>query len=259
MARRNRAERGRRRKGVVSVDLSDVTTYTPMEEGKHRLKVAAIEEKEGDAGDYWAWKFEGAGKNPVAGSVTHNTSFAPQALFNLKGLLESLEVEIPDSEFDLAIDDMIGLEIMAEVVHEDVETDNGTRRYARIVDHWPVSAEKDKPGRSKKDDDEEERKPARGKKKKELSADDINEMSQDELQEVIETQELDLDLGDFKTVSKMRAAVIDALELEDEEEEAPARSSRGSRRSAKEDEEEDEEEAEEDERPSRRSRRRRAA
>lgn len=260
MVRRTRG-RGRSNSRVMSVDLSDVETYTPMEEGTHNLKVDSIEVKEGDAGTYWAWKFVAADKDGPEGSVNHNTSFAKQALFNLKSLLSSLEVDIPDSEFDLDADEMIGLEMEGEVVHEVVDTDNGKRTYGRIVDHSPVE-KKSSSKRSSKKDEEEDEKPTRKKagKKKAITEEDIAEMSQDELEEVITEHELDIDLGDFKTVSKMRAGVIAALidigvieaeEEPEEEEEKPARSSRSSRRSAAKEEEEPE-----DDRPSRRTTRR---
>lgn len=280
MVRRTRetraSRRGRGKAGVKSVDLSDVETFVAFPEGKFHLRVKEIEEGEGDAGDYWKWVFEDASKKPVDGTVTHITSFAKQALFNLKSLLESLEVEIPDSEFDLDISDMIGLEMMAETAQEDVETDNGRRTYTRIVDHWPVGEEGDKPGAGKgrgrdKDKEDEEERPARGrgekrsKEKDAITEEDVNDMSQDELEETIEEHKLDIDLGDFKTVSKMRAAVIDALkdaeviegeeEPEEEKEERPARG-RSSRRGRDKD---GDEEAGEDDRPTRRasSRRRR--
>jgi hypothetical protein len=262
MVRRERSRR-RGRSGVMSVNLSDVETYTPMDEGTHHLKVDSIEEKEGDAGPYWAWKFVSAEKKGAEGSINHNTSFAKQALFNLKSLLQSLEVEIPDDEFDLAIDDMIGLEMMAEVVHEDVETDNGRRTYGRIVDHWPVSAEESKPGKKRKSEPEEENeKPTRrSKKPKDITEEDVSEMSQEELEEVIDAHKLDIDLGDFKTVSKMRVGVIDALKeagvIEGEEEEEDDRPSRrSSSTSSKRAKKEEEPEEEEEEKPARRRRRR---
>lgn len=274
MVRRNReasSRRGRGRNKGRMINLADVETFVAFPEGKFCLKVKEIEEGEGDAGDYWKWSFEDADPKGVEGTVTHITSFAKQALFNLKSLLESLGVEIPDNEFDLdeMKDDFIGMEMMAETSQEDVETDNGRRTYTRIVDHWPVEEEDDKPGKRAgkkgKDEEEDDRPARRGKKEKkaDLTEDDVNEMSQDDLETVIEEHKLDIDLGDFKTVSKMRAAVIDALkeagvlegEAEEEEEEKPARSSRSSRRSAKKDEEEEAEE--EDDRPSRRSSRRR--
>lgn len=266
MVSRRTARRGRGKKGVKTVDLSDVQTFVAFPEMESvKLRVKEIEEGEGDAGDYWKWVFEDASKKPVDGTVTHITSFAKQALFNLKSLLESLEVDIPDSEFDLQIDDMIGLEMFAQTAQEDVETDNGRRTYTRIVDHWPVSADSDKPGKASKEDADEDEKPARrGKKaKKDITEEDVSEMSQDELEEVIDAHKLDIDLGDFKTVSKMRAGVIDALtdagvieaeEEEPEEDDRPSRRGRSSSRSRSSNEEEPEED-EPEEKPARRRRR----
>lgn len=46
----------------------------------------------------------------------------------------------------------------------------------------------------------------------EVTADDINGMNQDELEELVEEHELDVDLDNFKTLRKKRTAVIDAAE-----------------------------------------------
>ncbi len=46
----------------------------------------------------------------------------------------------------------------------------------------------------------------------ELSADDINGMNQDELEELVEEHGLDVDLDDHKTLRKKRTAVVDAAE-----------------------------------------------
>lgn len=70
------------------------------------------------------------------------------------------------------------------------------------------------------DEEEEEEKPkgkaAKGKaskgKKKAVTEDDIQEMSEEELEAVIEQFELDVDLSDHKTLRKMKNAVIDAME-----------------------------------------------
>lgn len=83
---------------------------------------------------------------------------------------------------------------------------------------------------SKKDDDEDEededdepkskkgkgKKPApKKKKKKTYSTDDIEDMDEEELEEVIEEAGLDVDLDDYKKLSKKVAAVLEALEEED--------------------------------------------
>ena len=46
----------------------------------------------------------------------------------------------------------------------------------------------------------------------EVTADDINGMNQDELEELVEEHELEVDLDDYKTLRKKRTAVVDAAE-----------------------------------------------
>lgn len=67
------------------------------------------------------------------------------------------------------------------------------------------------------DDDEEEEQPkskAKGKSKKKpgITEDELNEMNEEELEDLIEQHDLDVDLGDHKTLRKKRNAVLDALE-----------------------------------------------
>jgi hypothetical protein len=92
-------------------------------------------------------------------------------------------------------------------------------------------APKGKRGRKAKDeDDEEDEKPARGQSKRssekskkklpKLSADEVSDMDEDDLESTIEKYGLDVDLAGAKTLRKKAALVIDALEaagqLEDE-------------------------------------------
>lgn len=70
---------------------------------------------------------------------------------------------------------------------------------------------------AEEDEDEEEEQPkskskAKGKKKASISEDELNEMNEDELEDLIEQHDLDVDLGDHKTLRKKRNAVLDALE-----------------------------------------------
>ena len=64
-------------------------------------------------------------------------------------------------------------------------------------------------------EEEEEEKPSRKsrkKKKESLTSEAIGEMNEDELEDLVEEHELDVDLGDFRTLRKKRNAVIDAAE-----------------------------------------------
>lgn len=221
MATRSRAA-SRRKSGIAIPSLADVQGRIDIPENEYLVKVSGVNTEEGDKAPYLSWQFEVAEGKSEGGTLYLNTSLSKKALWNLKTLLEALGVEIPDEDFEIEEDDMMGLELMVSV---ELETYEGKKR-PKIVDFWPV--EEDKPaarGRGNRDKEEAEparrsskkdAKPARrgGKKEPELTQDDINEMDQEGLEEFVEDNKLEVDLGKLKTLRKMRAAVIDAAEEE---------------------------------------------
>lgn len=279
----------RAKNNVIRVDLSDVESQGRFrEDGEYPLEVVAATKEKGDKYDYISWELKCIGE-PAGAKVWNNTSLSPQSLWNLRAMLEALGVDIPDEEFDLDLEEMPGLKLTGVVELEESGEYKGKPRLADFYEYEEPKGGK-KSSSKKKDDDEDDEKPARGKrdKKKEpasITEDDIGDMSQDELQDVIDEHGLDVDLADFKTLRKMQAAVVDAAQEadilsegdgagdaeEDEEDEKPSRSrrSRGKKDEEEDDEEEEKpsrsrrrrsakeepEEDEEDERPSRRSRR----
>lgn len=113
----------------------------------------------------------------------------------------------------------------ASKADDDDEDEKPTRRRRRAKKAEPEEDEED-------DDEEEDEKPKRGRRAKaeakpkrsrrgkkeepedepELTQQDVQDMSQEELSDLIEQHELDVDLGDYKTLRKMKTAVIDALD-----------------------------------------------
>lgn len=229
MARSSRNRRG----NVVTLNMKDVEGKRPLvEPGDYEAAVEEVTRETGDKADYLKWVFtiSDDDKDHAGQKLYLNTSLSEQSLWNLRGLLEALDVEIPDEEFDLDLAEMAGLEVMLSVEHEKYEG----RNTARVVDYSPIEKksskkakdeeEEEKPARSRRrgakdDDDEPEEKPARGRRgKKEpakISQADVNDMDQGELEDLIKDHKLDVDLEDHKTLRKMRSAVIDALEAED--------------------------------------------
>lgn len=238
--------RRRKKSGSVTVDLSDVEARVLVREGEHKIKVVEITEEQGEKAPYLKWVFEVVSKQDKGAKVYYNTSLAPQALWNLRSLLEALGVEIPDSEFELEFSEYVDLECMVEIAHEKYEG----RAQAKPVNFWSdeeAEEEEEAPPkkRSKKaepeEEEEEEEAPKRSsrkakkeepeeeeeeeeeeppkkavkkssKKKAGVTQDEINDMSQDELEDVIKEHDLEVDLGKLKTLRKMRQAVIDAAE-----------------------------------------------
>jgi hypothetical protein len=95
------------------------------------------------------------------------------------------------------------------------------RKAKKPVDDDENEEEDEKPKRGRKskkadddDEDEEDEKPApkKGKKAKKAKPTqaEIQAMSQDDLQDFVDENELDVDLSDYATIRKMRSAVIDA-------------------------------------------------
>lgn len=246
--------------GSLRIDFSGVENRGRFHtEGDYLLRVKEVTQEKGDKADYLNWVIECAEGEDEGAVLYNNTSLAPQSLWNVKAFLEALGVEVPDDEMDLDLPEYVGLEFMGTVEMEPWE---GKKR-PRLADFW---AAEEKPAKKKRgskkddaDDEDEDEKPKRGSKKagkkKEpdpVSEDEINDMDQEELADLIAENDLDVDLADFKTLRKMRAAVIDAAqeagivgEAEDttEEDEKP-------KRGGKKDDADDEE----DEKPARRSR-----
>ena len=246
MARMRDKKKARR---VTIPGMAGVEGRVTVAEGEYLVEVSEVTQEEGGSADYLKWVFEITGKLHNGASLFYNTSFAPQALWNLRSLLEALQFEVPDDDLDMDPTEFVGLKLMVSVEHDTYEG----KKQAKIVDFWPApegSAEQneDEPKSRKARDDDEEKKSSRksrrsrrqreddedndagaeqnedepksrrGKKSRDkkkpalVSQDDLADMKQDELEDVVERLGLDLDLTDYPTLRKMRNAVIDAAE-----------------------------------------------
>lgn len=209
----------KKRKRTVSVDFTGVEAGggSNVPEGQYEVKVDDVEVKtsENSGNDYLAWVFTIVNPKKHKGKkLYHNNSLQPQSLWSLRGLLEQLGVEVPDEPIDLDLDDLIDRTIGVEVQHEDY---NGKPK-PRIVDFFDFDeggteetsdepVEEEAPKKKSKKERREEKK----KKAVTMTEDEVLEKDEDELQELIEEHELDVDLGDFNTLRRKRAAVIEAL------------------------------------------------
>lgn len=108
------------KKSTIAVDFSDTETQAALEEGDYLLTVDDVEKKQSDnsGADYLAITFKVA-EGPFEGKkVYHNCSLQPQALFNLRGVLEALGFEVPTGVMELDPADMIGETCGATIAHE---------------------------------------------------------------------------------------------------------------------------------------------
>lgn len=122
----------RRPSKAVKVDLSGVeSSQKAIPEGEYVVSVndASIESSS-KGNDYIKFEFEVIEGSHKGAKLYHNCSLLPQALFNLKNVLEALGFDIPTKAFDLDLSDLLGLECEVEVGHETFEG----KKKARILE-----------------------------------------------------------------------------------------------------------------------------
>lgn len=124
MARKTRESR-KGSKSEISVDLSEVTTSKTIPEGDYHVTLQdATVEKSRNGNDFIKMEFEVSGGKYSGSKLYHNCSLQPQALFNLRNVLEALGMSIPNKAFDLNLKELIGLDCEVIVAHEKYEGKN---------------------------------------------------------------------------------------------------------------------------------------
>lgn len=243
----------RKHRGSRTVNFKGVGDGFPLlDPGNYPVKVQKVEIKKGqDSGEeYYNWEFRTVTPKKKATHdkpLWYTTSLQPQALFNLRGLLETLGIEVPEGPYDIVPSELVGLECIGVVEHEKYR---GETR-ARLVDFLPEDYEEeededddvevdddlddededddeeeedeDEDYEEDEDEEDEEDEDEDGEDLEPLTESEVFEMNAKQLKETIETYELDVDLSEYKTLGKKRSAVLDALEeegyIEEEDEE----------------------------------------
>lgn len=204
--------KSRKKKGnVVSVDFTGVEGRVLVPEGDYRAKVDEVsKEVSQNDNEYLSWLFRTIDEDDKKlddKPLYYNTSLQPQALWNLRNLLETLGVDIPDGVMALDLTELPGLELVLTVEHETFE---GKKR-ARVVDFMPLEDEEDEEGEVEDDEAEDEDEDDEGGEEG-ITADEVKGMATAELKELAEEYELEIEWKKHRSVSKKRNAVIAALE-----------------------------------------------
>lgn len=167
-----------RKKGrTVSVDFEGVEAGgRSCPDGTYEAEITSVTEEESSAGNDMLvakWKvLSGKGKGAV---IWDNLSLTPQALWRLKGLLEALEIEVPDGAMDLDIEDLVGKTATIEITNETYE---GKQR-PRITGY---GSEGQAEGEQEETEEEDE-KPAKKSAKKAAKKDEEEEEPEEEAEE----------------------------------------------------------------------------
>lgn len=188
--------RGRKAK-TVKVDFQGVESNGIPEEGRQLATVAdcTLEVSDNSGAQYLNWRFKCAG-----GTAWHTASLQPQALWNLRNILEALGLEIPDGEIDIDPAEFVDMQIGLDIEHEVYQR----KPKAVVVDVFKapeITGEEDSKGTPESD---------------ELpTLAEVNEMDKEELKELAD--EFDVNIKGMRSESKIRDKIIDELELDEDD------------------------------------------
>lgn len=230
-------KRGNKNKGGLKIDLSNVETSVTIPEGNYIVEVEDVEVKvsENSGSNYLSFTFVIAEGKMKGQKLYHICSLQPQALFNLKGVLVALGFDIPDEEFELDTEALVGLQCGVEVSHEIYEG----KKKSRITDFINLDeadSDDDEDEDDDSDDDEED-------DEDDESEVDLEELDKDELKELAKALKIPA-----KKIKKAKTEedLIDLIEEEADEEEI-AEQYNDLFGDSDEDDEEDEDEEEDEE------------
>lgn len=110
------------KKNTIKINMEDVESRKALPEGDYLFEIDEVEVKTADnsGADYLAFTMKVADGPNKGSKVWHNCSLQPQALFNLKSVMEACGMEAEGTvEFDPA--DMIGMTFGGTVAMEKYE------------------------------------------------------------------------------------------------------------------------------------------
>jgi hypothetical protein len=229
----DKSKKVKKGKKIKIPSLSGVqSTQKPIPSGWHKAKIVSVESDSGDKGPYFKWSFEIIeGKSKGKQPKPFFTSLAANSLWNLKGLLEAIGFKIPKKGFELDPEAVVGEKCFILIDHETYEG-RPQSIITMLSDERPDDDDDDDDG----DDDDEDEEHEDGDLDEdadeddddddeddddddedgddedgdELTAEEIKEMTTDELKDACEEHELKVDFKKAKTLKAQRAAVLKA-------------------------------------------------
>ena len=153
MALRKSKKRG------LTVDFTDVESGgKAVPDGSYEVEVVEVTEEESSEGNpYLKWKFRITDGEAKGAALYDNTSLQVQALWRLKGLLEVLGDDVPNSSMDLDLSEYPGRTLTVSVVNEEYQGKDRPKidRYGGEAEK-PAKSTKSKSKAKAKDDDDDD-------------------------------------------------------------------------------------------------------
>jgi hypothetical protein len=149
---------------VITVDFTDVESggAMPTPDGPYTAVMSHAEQTVSQAGNDM---IEVRWKTHMGSTVFDNFTLVPQALWVLRTMLECAGYEIPDAEYDLDVDAMIGMEVGLDIVNEEYENKDRPKvagympmkiAEAAVAEVWGEDVDDAAPGGSQGADPDEE-------------------------------------------------------------------------------------------------------
>lgn len=207
------ARKPRNAKRGINVDFTGVEAGgIVVPEGDYLVEVEDVEQKtsETSGNDYLALTLKVADGDHKGKKLFHNCSLQPQALFNLRGVLEALGFEVPNGPMEFDPADMIGQQCGVTVAHETYEG----KKKARPIDFFSADETEDSEEETAEEPETED-----AEEGDDLTYADIAEASKEDLLELASENEIKLTLKQKKSLDLLRAAVAEGLGLTPDEEE----------------------------------------
>lgn len=95
-------------------------SYAPLDPGRYAGRLAKVESKQGNAGEYWSWEFEAIHDtegNAKPGRLWHTTSLSPKSAGNLKATFDAFGYST-DSDTDEMIGEWAVLTVDIEIASQ---------------------------------------------------------------------------------------------------------------------------------------------
>ena len=171
--------RPKSRKGrLITVDFEGVESGArAIPDGNYLAEITEIKETESKSSGepMLALKWKVTSKTSKGATVFDNISLQPQALWRLKGLMEALGQEVPDSSMEIDLEELEGQSACIEITNEVYE---GKDR-PRVTAHANETDFRGKAGDSDNDEEDEAPKASKKSGKKALPP-DVEDETDDE-------------------------------------------------------------------------------
>lgn len=167
---------GKKRSSGVTVDMSGVESGggRPCRDGRWKAYPTAVEltESESSGNEYFKFRWKITSGPDKGATVWDNVSLTPQALWRLKTLMETMDMDVPNGVVEVDPDDFVGEdnEIVIEITNEKYQG----KDQPRITGFGGEETEEDD------DDDDKPKKPKAGKKSSKDDDDDDDDDADDD-------------------------------------------------------------------------------